>query len=189
MAVNNGFETKRGLAGSIGATFGRIGDTFAQVGNSLTNPARDLYAWDDPEDVLPGGGEDNNRYDDVIRFVAKSLSFINKTLQAQKAKDLETRKTAAEQATQQESQNQTYTHNVNTAGTAENYFSRLMSVYGPDVQAAAPDVIAALNELDRLDDNQKGPMVQAIRDIGNQLVVVAGKEMRRFQAAMAATKG
>lgn len=183
--------TDRSFFGSIGALAGNIKDAVHRQVNKVTSTSKDYHNWDstDPQGVLTGGGENDNRYGPVIRAVARSLSFINKILQQQTTDDTNQAISEEEQATQSAVDEEQYAADRSVAGSPAWWYGWLVHPYKSTLTPRSLDqaIARATQKITELTAHpKKDEIIAAIKRIANQKV--GGGTQTRLQQDMAMAK-
>jgi hypothetical protein len=162
----------RSLPGEVGALLGSGFDAAAKLGNIFTSSSKSTHDWDslDPNDILTGGGKNNNRYPVLVQAAARSLAFINTALTNQAAANVKTNQANAENSTTARLNNDQFDSDKNIPGTPAYYYSRLVQIYGPNGQAQEANVIALINEINAKIPEEQLVIKKGINEIGRQVM-------------------
>jgi hypothetical protein len=168
MAASFGItEPKRSFMGIVGANLGKAVDAVGRIGNAFISTSQAMHDYDseDPEDILTGGGKDNERYEPVVRLVARSLAYINIALNTQTNVNVQQNITKAESDTH----DQLLETQGEQTGTASNYYIDMMRPFKAPVTEHAEQLRRARVALKALEnDPQREALIQEIKTIGKQ---------------------
>jgi hypothetical protein len=162
-------EPKRSFMGIVGANLGKAADAVGRIGNAFISDSQGMHDYDseDPEDILTGGGKDNERYEPVVRLVARSLAYINIVLNAQTAVNVQQNTTNAESDTR----DQLLEAQGEQKGTASNYYIDMMRPFKAPVTEQAEQLRRARVVLKALEnESQREALIQEIKTIGKQIM-------------------